>query len=118
MSRASPLKSKDSEGLAAVDDTREADRPAIEPSLEMRDGEHAVLQGRGDLGVAERHGRAADAGHGDLQRAVDALQRRAERLRLEAGHGCRPWRRGSAAAQPAEVEHVGPEIGGNDGLAA
>ena len=105
--------------LAAVDHAREADRPAIEPSLETRDGEHAILQGRCHFRVAKRHRSAGEACHGDLQRAVDAAQRRSDRLRVEGGHvALRPRPGAPAAAQPAEIERAGPEIGGNDGLAA
>ena len=61
----------------------------------MRDGEHALLQGGGDLGVAKRQWCSAQAGRAYLQRAIDAAQRRADRFGAD-GCSLRAGRRGPA----------------------
>jgi hypothetical protein len=43
-------------GLAGIDHAREAERAAVERALEVRDGEHAILQRGGEVGIADAQG--------------------------------------------------------------
>ena len=106
--------------LAAVDHAGKRQRSAIEAALEVRDGQHAVLEGGREVGVADAQRGADQGSRHQLERAVDAAQRRRVD-RLGAG-GRLPARRrtrrdATAAADLVQVEHAGPQFGGDVGLA-
>ena len=87
--------------LAGIDHAREIERAAIERALEVRDGEHAVLQGRREVGIADAQRRADQGRRHQLERCRRCCAAAAVSIALGGAAGWpRAGGRGAGAALP------------------